>query len=459
MSLVVLGLSHRTSPLDLLERASLGDAQTDVLRSVLHSSEHLTESIVVSTCNRIEVYADARTFHGAVDDMGDALAVASGVDRTDLADHLYVHYEDRAVAHTFSVACGLDSMAVGEGQILGQMRESLAVAQQTGTAGASLNSLFQHALRVGKKARTETAINKAGPSLVEGGLDLCAQAIGDLKRSRVLVVGAGAMSSLAATTLVRRGITDVVVLNRTDEKAEHLAAALELTSGHWGDLHKHLAAADLVVSCTGATDNIVDEALAAQLAAVRGGRPQAYLDLALPRDIAPEVANYATVVDLESVGESLSEEGSDSSAVADVEDLVTAEVADYLTLRRQAEVGPTVAALRRQSAEVVAAEMARLRSKLPDDLDPAVRREIEQTVHRVATKLLHTPTVRVKELATSTVSDYPGALRALFDLDPRDTVNVSAPPACGPKKPLPTRLTDELAEAASEPAVVHEVAR
>lgn len=451
MSLVVLGLSHRTSPLELLERVSLDDSQTHELRDTLQRSEYLAESIVVSTCNRIEVYTEARSFHGAIDDIGDALEKVSGVPREDLADHLYVHYEDRAVAHAFSVACGLDSMAVGEGEILGQMRTSLGIAQRSGSAGPAMNTLFQHALRVGKKAHSDTAIDKAGPSLVDGGLALCAEVLGDLRERRIVVMGAGAMSSLSATTLVRAGITDVLILNRTRAKAEHLASGLGLVSGDWDDLAAHLTRADLVVSCTGATDHIVDAELAKRLSVARGGRPQAFLDLALPRDIAPEVARYATVVDLAGIGESLRDGGSDGSAVSQVNDLVTAEVADFLLQRRQAEVGPTVAALRRQSAGVVSAEMARLQSKLPEDLDPAVLRDIEQTVHRVATKLLHTPTVRVKELASSTVSDYPGALRALFDLDPRDTANVSALPSVGPKKPLPSRLTETIGEASERP--------
>lgn len=437
MSLVVLGLSHRTSPLELLERASLDAEHVERLRDALNRSEHLNESAVVATCNRVEVYADALTFHGAVDDIGDALEAASGIDREQLTDHLYVHYEDRAVAHTFSVACGLDSMAVGEGQILGQLRAALATAQETGTAGPTLNNLFQHALRVGKRAHSETAIDKAGPSLVEGGLAMCAEAIGDLGGARVLVMGAGAMSSLAAATLVRAGIRSVTVLNRTRAKAQHLADSLGLVAGEWDDLQAHLTQADLVIACTGATDHIVTADMAAGLRTAREGRPQAFLDLALPRDIDPAVARHATVVDLADVGEYLREGDASGSAVTEVGDMVTAEVADYLTQRRQAQVGPTIAALRRRSADVVATEMARLEAKLPADLDPAVRREIEQTVRRVSTKLLHTPTVRVKELATSVDGDYTSALRTLFDLDASDTVNVSSPPVVGPKNPVP----------------------
>ncbi|STD02840.1 Glutamyl-tRNA reductase [Dermatophilus congolensis] len=437
MSLVVLGLSHRTSPLDLLERASLDANGIAALRDCLRSSQHIAESALITTCNRIEVYAEARTFHGAIDDIGDALELASGVCRADLADHLYVHYEDRAVAHAFSVACGLDSMAVGEAQILGQMRAALADAQRHETAGPVLNTLFQQALRVGKKAHSDTAIDKAGPSLVERGLHLCTQAIGDLSTKRVVVMGAGAISALAATTLVRAGITDVLVINRTRAKADHLSSGLGLTSGDWDDLDTHLTRADLIVACTGATDHIVTGDMAARIAQARQGRPQAYLDLALPRDIAPEVTDHAYVADLAVIGESLRGGDATASAVSEVTDLVTAEVAEFMLMRRQSEVAPTVAALRRQSADVVKAELARLATKLPTDLDPKVRAEIEQSVRRVATKILHTPTVRVKELASSPLGDYTGALRALFDLDATETATVSAPPTVGPRAPMP----------------------
>lgn len=426
-----MGLSHRTSPLEVLERSSLDAEATERLQSALRVSEYLSESVVVATCNRLEVYAEAVTFHGAIDDIGAALSSASGVPREDLTPHLYVHYEDRAVAHTFSVACGLESMALGEGQILGQLRASLASSQQVGTAGPSLNGLFQHALRVGKKAHSETAIDRAGPSLVEGGLALCAEAVGDLLEARVLVMGAGAMSSLAATTLVRAGIQNVVVVNRTRAKADHLASSLGLASASWDDLESELAAADVVLACTGATGHVVTADLAAKLSEQRGGRPQAYLDLALPRDVDPDAAEHVTVIDLAGVGRHIGSSDGEAPAVAAVRDLVTAEVADYLVLRRQKAVAPTVAALRRRAADVVSAELGRLESKLPG-LDDATRREIENAVNRVATKLLHAPTVRVKELASSDgAGDYTAALRELFDLDGRDIATVSVPPGSG----------------------------
>ena len=191
-------------------------------RATVRSGENIGEAVVLATCNRVEVYADAATFHGAVTEIGDALATAAGVPLADLREHLYVHYEDRAIAHAFTVACGLDSMAVGEGQILGQLRDALRAAQADGQAGGALNSLFQQALRVGKRAHAETGIDRVSVSLVESGLEHAARTLGPLEGTRVLVVGAGSMSSLAATTVSRLGARDLVIINRTLAKAERL---------------------------------------------------------------------------------------------------------------------------------------------------------------------------------------------------------------------------------------------
>jgi len=220
VSVVVLGLSHRSAPITVLESVALDADRAAALARAVRSGENIGEAVVLATCNRVEVYADAATFHGAVTEIGDALAAAAGVPLADLREHLYVHYEDRAIAHAFSVACGLDSMAVGEGQILGQLRDALRAAQADGQAGGALSSLFQQALRVGKRAHAETGIDRVSVSLVESGLEHAARTLGPLEGTRVLVVGAGSMSSLAATTVSRLGARDLVIINRTLDKAE-----------------------------------------------------------------------------------------------------------------------------------------------------------------------------------------------------------------------------------------------
>jgi glutamyl-tRNA reductase len=434
VSVVVLGLSHRSAPMALLEAVALDPARAAALATAVRGGENVSEAVVLATCNRVEIYAVAATFHGAVTEISDALAAVSGVPLAVLREHLYVHYQDRAITHVFSVACGLDSMAVGEGQILGQLRSALRLAQKRGQAGATLNTLFQQALRVGKRAHAETGIDGVSVSMVEAGLRHSADVRGPLADTRVLVVGAGSMSSLAATTISRLGSADLVIINRTLAKAEHLAVATGGRALPLHDLGPALSHADLVISCTGAVGHVITAETLAAAAVSRTGGPQVLIDLALPRDVAPDVADLPGVhlVGLEELGEALAADGTFAPDVKAVRDLVVAEVAAYLTDRRAHEVAPTVRALRSRAAAVVAAELARLNQRLPDDLSEDSRAEIQLTVHRVVEKLLHTPTIRVKELAGDEKGgDYTQALRELFDLDPHDIAAVSAPPETG----------------------------
>ena len=434
MSVVVLGLSHRSAPMALLEAAALDPVSAAALASVVCGGENVSEAVVLATCNRVEIYAVAETFHGAVTEISDALAAASGVPLAVLREHLYVHYEDRAIAHVFSLACGMDSMAVGEGQILGQLRMALREAQKREQVGATLNTLFQQALRVGKRAHAETGIDRVSVSMVEAGLRHSADVRGPLADTRVLVVGAGSMSSLAATTISRLGSAELVIINRTLGKAEHLAAATGGRALPLDDLQLALSQADLVISCTGAVGHVITAEILSAAAESRTGGPQVLIDLALPRDVAPDVADLpgVHVVGLAELGEALASDSTFAPHVKAVRDLVVTEVAAYLAYRRAHEVAPTVAALRSRAADVVAAELSRLDQRLPEDLSKNTRAEIQLAVHRVVEKLLHTPTVRVKELAGNGKSgEYTQALRELFDLDPDDIAAVSALPETG----------------------------
>lgn len=429
MSLVVLGLSHHTAPLPLLESMALDAPARARLGTRLTGRDNLTEAIVVSTCNRTEVYAESLTFHGAVTDITESLTELTGIAREDLRDHLYVHYEDRAIAHAFTVACGLDSMAVGEAQILGQMRTALRESQGAGHAGPALNTLFQQALRVGKRAHAETGIDAVSVSLVEAGIARAERELGDLRDLRVLVVGAGGMSSLVATTVARRGAASLTIVNRTLAKAQRLAERTGGAARPLDELPVAIAGADLVFSCTGSTGVVVDLATAADAQVARAGRPQCYVDLALPHDVAPEVDSLTgvSVSGLAALGHELSG-GAVSPQVQEVADLVIGEVAAYLTSRAAETVAPTVAALRSHAAEVVAGELDRLDQRLPT-LDDEARAEVQLAVHRIVEKLLHTPTVRVKELAVGGHGDdYAQALRELFDLRPGEAATHSAAP-------------------------------
>jgi glutamyl-tRNA reductase len=392
----------------MLERVSVtGDTLVKLLRDVQQDA-CVAEAMVVSTCNRVEVYAAVDRFHAAFSSICELLSAHTGVTVDELRPHLYVHYEERAIEHLFSVACGLDSMVVGEGQILGQVRRALKLAQKHSTVGAVLNDLVQQALRVGKRAHTDTGLDQAGASLVTAGLALA----GELPGRRALVVGAGSMSSLAAATLVRAGVTDIVVANRTFERGVRLATSVGGRAVQLSQVPQELAEADLVITCVGAGVHVIKPDMLS--------REVFLLDLALPHDVDPAVRAVpgVTLVDLETIQESGigSREG---DAVESVRELVSQELDAYLDAERAAKVTPTVVALRGKAASVVEAELGRLLMRIPD-LDRKTRDEVTQTVQRVVDKLLHEPTVRVKQLATSPGGDhYAQALRELFDLDPK----------------------------------------
>ncbi|PPK93500.1 glutamyl-tRNA reductase [Kineococcus xinjiangensis] len=436
MSLLVVGLSHRTASLDVLERAAFDAAGARTLVAELLAGSHVGEAVVLSTCNRVEVHCDVTRFHGGVADVGAALCRRIGAPLEELGDQLYVHYEDAAVEHLFSVACGLDSMAVGESQILGQLRAALRQLQADGGAGGALDALLQQALRVGKRAHTETGLDAAGGSLVEASLSRARDVLGDLGTARAVVVGAGAMSALVATTLHRAGVGSasggLVVANRTAERAERLAAAVAGRAADLADLTAEVAAADLVVSCTGAVGHVLDAATVSAGLPGRDGRPLVLVDLALPRDIDPAVAELPGVhlVGLEALGADLAGAGIGAD-LRSVRQIVAEEVAAYAAARRAADVAPTVVALRAQARHVAEVELRRLEQRTRG-LDPVLRAEVERTVHRIVDKLLHTPTVRVKELAEEPDgAGYAAALRALFDLDVTAVARVGEAPLSG----------------------------
>ena len=420
MSLLAVGISHRTAPVALLEQFAMGSDDRIKALHELVEADHVSEALVLATCNRIEVFAEVEKFHGGVTDVSRVLARQAGATVEELSPYVTVHYEDQAVAHLFTVAAGLDSMVVGETQVLGQLRAAYAAAREEGTVGRALHPVAQRALRVGKRVHTETGIDRAGASLVSVALDRAEDRIGSLQGRRVLVVGAGSMGALSATTLARRG-ADVVVSSRTAASAERLALAVGGRASELGRLADELAVADVLVTCTGATGLVVTTEVVTTALAGRNGRPLVIVDLALPRDVEPGVVGLpgVHVVDLAFLQSERTAATAASVAADDVaaaRALIEAETALLRAERQAAEVAPTVSALRSQAAEVVDAELLRLSTRLPD-LDARARAEIARTVRRVVDKLLHEPTVRVKELAaTPGETDYAGALRALFGL-------------------------------------------
>ena len=439
MSVLIVGLSHRSAPVATLERAAVsGDPLGKLLRDI-YETEPVAGTFVVSTCNRVEVYAEVDKFHAALSAISDLLARHSGIPLAELTEHLYVRYEDRAVQHLLTVAAGLDSMVVGESQILGQVRQAIALAREQGTLSRALDGLGTLALRTAKRAHTETGIDRAGANLVSVGVGLAATELAPagggqapdpvhpLAGLRVLVVGAGSMSALAVATAQRLGAASIVVANRTPERAERLAESVSGSIAGFGDLPAALAAADLVISCTGATGLVITAGMVTEALRVRSGtageaetRPLVMLDLALPHDVDRAAAGLPGVSvlgldSLETAGLAVAVTQADD--VAAVRAIVAEELAARMSARHAARVSPTVIALRAKAAEVVETELDRLTGKL-GPLDERAKAEISRAMQRVVGKLLHAPTVRVKELAGSPGGDsYEAALRVLFDLD------------------------------------------
>ncbi len=450
MSVLLFGVSHRSAPVSVLEQLSTDESdQAKIIDQVLQSSL-VTEAMVLSTCNRVEVYAVVEAFHGGLSVIGQVLSEHSGMGLNDLTKYAYVRYAEAAVEHLFAVTSGLDSLVMGEQQVLGQVRRAYASAEANHTVGRTLHELSQRALSVGKRVHSETGIDSAGASVVSVSLDMAEKRIGTGGQERsdrgistgglvgatAVVIGAGSMGALAAKHLVRAGVSRIDVVNRSLPRARRLAnnikeLGVEAHAHVLDDISSVLVDADVVMSSTGAVRPVVSladvhHALTQRNTGATGDRPLVICDLGMPRDVDLAVAGLpgVHVIDMDRIQREPASRGAASDAEA-ARVIVANEVAQYLASQRMAEVTPTVTALRQRAADVVEAELLRLDNRLPG-LDSAHRDEVARTVRRVVDKLLHAPTVRVKQLAGAPGGDsYAEALRELFELDPQAVDAVS----------------------------------
>lgn len=429
MSVLVVGMSHRSAPIDVLERASLDVDDAVKLAHRVLETPAVTESAIISTCNRVEVYVESDRFHSAVEDITRLLGEHAHLDREDLARLAYVHYDEAAVAHLFSVAAGLDSMIVGESQILGQVRTALHTGQAESTVGSALNALFQQALRIGKRGHSETGIDQLAPSTVTAGLAALGDVV-DAPETRFLVAGAGTMASLAVRTLIERRVAAhrIVVANRTLRRAHELVATFGVRAVQWDEIDDTLTDTDVLISCTGASGYVFGRARVE--ASLRGPGEQdrrlSIVDLALPRDVDPLVADLPGVqhIDLQVLASS-AENATLASDVEQVRRIVDDEVHSFLAAKAASRVTPTVVALRTMATEVVELEQQRLLAKLPD-LSDDQSKQVRQALRRVAEKLIHTPTVRVQQLVDGPGDlTYADALADLFAIDQSAVDSVS----------------------------------
>lgn len=435
MSVLVVGLNHKTAPVGLLDQVAVPSQELPKALASLTGREHITEAVVLSTCNRVEVYARVSRYHGAMADIRDFFGEWAGIPPEDVADCAYDYYADAAASHLFAVTAGLDSMVVGERQVALQVKQAFHDAEAEGACGRMLQSLFQQALRVGKRVRAETGVSAGASSMVDVGLEAASRVLGNLAGSSVLIVGAGKMGGMAASRL--HGLADrLVVTNRTRERAERLATRVDGEAADYGALAAHIREADLVLCSTSARQPVIDHDTATAAMEGRPDRPLALVDLAVPRDVQAEcsIVPGVTVLDIDAIstlsGEepSAGPEGTEAARAADelsaevtaAQAIVDAEAERFAARLRSTRVAPTIAALRARAEQVRADEHDRLDSRL-SELDERQRGAVEALTKGIVNTLLHEPTVRLKGIADARGGDeYAAALRELFDL-PDDT--------------------------------------
>ncbi|MFN2589985.1 MAG: glutamyl-tRNA reductase [Actinomycetota bacterium] len=422
MSILALGVSYRRASVDLLERLAFSPHDDAKAYRALMESPPVTEAVILSTCNRVEVYAEVESYHAGFQELKLFLAESREVSPEEFAEPLYSHYESQAPEHLFSVAAGIDSLIVGEPQILGQVRQAFRRAHAEHATGPTLGRLFRDAARAGKRARAETAIGSSPAAFVEAGVALAERTIGPVSGRPAVVVGAGAMASLAVSHLRERDMGPIRIVNRSPERAGRLAARVGADTVPFDRLAAALGEADLVVSSTGATaalvgPDVVQEAL--RLRRPNARPPLFFVDLAVPRDVDPSVRDLpgAAVADLDDIRRFLEERqaGHDGhlGEVERVRAIVSEEVERFESWRRSTRLAPLIQALRERGDRIQAAELARFAPRLAG-LSSSEREAVESLVRAVIAKLLHDPIVRLKDVGPSTPPD--GHARAFAEV-------------------------------------------
>jgi glutamyl-tRNA reductase len=419
MSIVVLGVNYHTSPVTLLEKVMIPvPAMSGALRDLSEHSD-IREVVILSTCNRTEVYAVAERFHSAHADILEFLCATSGLNADEIAPHLYSQYDAEAVVHLFEVTAGIDSAVLGETEIVGQVRDAWDFAMKQGTSRSTLNLLFRYALESGKRARTETGISRSTASVAHAAVEMSEEILGTLRGKKVLVVGAGEMGEGVAGALSRAGTASITVLNRTAARAEVLAAKIGALVADFSNLESELCTVDVVVTCTGAGEIIIDHNL---MKRVRQGvtTPVLLVDIALPRDIESSVSELpgVTLRDLDHLSE-WAQRGIDkrSSEVGQVRVIIGEEVDRFLLDQTQRQAAPLVAQLRKYVEDIRQAEVDRFDANLAA-MTPEQRELVESISHGIINKMLHAPSVRLREAAGTPQGErLSAAVRDLFSLE------------------------------------------
>lgn len=431
MSVFVVGLNHRSAPLGLLERVGVPEVRLEKALAELRGLEHVQEAVVVSTCNRVEVYAFAATFHGAYENVREFLAEFSYTPLGEFSQQLYSLFGADAVAHLFRVVSGLDSAVLGENEIQGQVKRAWEAAQREGAAGPGLNRLFRHALQTGKRVRSNTSVGTEKISSVcDAAVGLLQRELGDLAGRRALLLGTGEVGQTGARIFSEMDLTEVCVASRTWQRASHLAAEVGGRAVHLDELGDELASVDFLFCATGAPSVMLERSeIAAVMERRRENAPAksrklVVLDLAVPRDADPAIAEIDGVrlfdiTDVQSFVAEASEAAESEGSLAEMhraQAIINEEVQNHLAADSAEAMAPLIVDFRRSICDISQSEFDKFESQLAS-LNPDQRESVEALVHSIVNKVLHTPTARIRESADSADSEALGeALRDLFDL-------------------------------------------
>ncbi len=420
MDIVIVGLSHKTAPVEVREKISFAeDVLDDGLKS-LSDSKSVNEALILSTCNRVEICAVSPEEDTVVDDIASFLSEYHSIDREKIDPHLYVLRGDEAIAHMFRVASSLDSMVVGEPQILGQVKGAFSCATQAKTTGNILNRLLHKAFSVAKRVRTETRIATSAVSISFAAIELAKKIFGDLGGKVVMLIGAGEMAELAARHLLNNGIDHIMVANRTFERAETLAEEFGGSAIRFDDLEQQMELADIVISSTGARSAVVGKELVSAVIKKRRNRPMFFIDIAVPRDIEQSVNELENVYlydidDLEGVVQANMKARAKEAAKA--EHIVAEEVEQFSSWVRSREVFPTIILLKEWAEKVRRSEVEKTVRKMTD-ISEVDKKRIEAMTEAILNKILHRPISQLKNGSDpEDNADMVNAARKMFGLD------------------------------------------
>ena len=419
MHITICGLNHKTAPIEIREKVSLENTLDEAVKELLEKSA-INELVVISTCNRTEVYSVLMDLEKGKDQIIDFLCEKSGIKRKELEPLIYFYEDKKAIRHLFEVSASLDSMVVGEAQILGQLKESYALARELQGTTTVFNRLFHRAFGVGKRVRSETPIGESAVSISYAAVELAKKVFQDLDGRTVMIVGAGKMSELTAKHLKDQGVKQVLVSNRTHKKAEEMAKMFNGKAVRFDDLVKEMARADIVISSTAAPHPVIQKEDMAKVMKARRNKPIFIIDIAVPRDVDPEVnklynAYLYDIDDLQTVVENNLEERQKAARAA--EEIIAEEIKQFVAWLSSLEVTPTIGELKAASEKIRKEELEKFLGRL-QDISPKDQENIKALTNVLMNRLLHEPIVRMKELSKHKDGyTYVESLRYLFDLD------------------------------------------